>query len=590
MLAFRSFRTRLISALFAAVVLTGALMTVAGLWFGGVAAERDLARADAVAFEMVVDKARHQVENGEIVDAPQTLERLGRSPSIEVAVMTDGDRRVVASSDPGRLGESFVGGRGWTVATLTSDDGSRGFLAMRRTRDTWRRAMLLPALSSVIFVGSLLGLAILGGGRGLFRRFERLYAEAKTLTPDQATRGVDEIATLGAALDTLKRELEGRQLEIDEQNRQIRALTDDLPVGMSYVDTDLRMLFLNRTLESWLGWKRQAILGRRLSDFMTPAHYQETLRGIRPALGGRKIERERDFTVDGQPAVIATINVPDRGPSGEVRGVFSLLRNVTEPRAQEAEKERLLEELAAKNAELERFSYTVSHDLKGPLTTIVGSADLIGLALQSGEDESVDGDLQRIRETAATMRQMLDELLDLARVGLVANRETRVDLGHLAKDTVRLLAGSIERYGTRVTVGDDMPTVLGDRQRLQRVLQNLIDNAVKFSAGVGGPVVDIGRRDEGGETVIFVRDNGCGIPVQQQARVFDLFRKLDGATDGTGIGLAIAHRIITGHGGRIWVESGGAGLGTSFCFTLPLAGPLPGGDVSPPSGGESGNG
>ncbi|MEO1367450.1 MAG: hypothetical protein AAFX50_09750, partial [Acidobacteriota bacterium] len=220
MFAFRSFRTRLISALFAAVAATASLMTVAGLWFGGVAAERDLVRADEVAFEMVVDKARRQVESGEALDAPQTLERLGRSPSIEVAVLTDGDRRIVASSDPGRLGESFVGGPGWTVATLARDDGSRGFLAMRRARDTWRRAMALPALLSVIFVGSLLGLAILGGGRGLFRRFERLYAEAKSLTPDRASRDDDELTALGAALDTLKRELEGRQLEIDEQNRQ----------------------------------------------------------------------------------------------------------------------------------------------------------------------------------------------------------------------------------------------------------------------------------------------------------------------------------------------------------------------------------
>ncbi|MEO1084324.1 MAG: PAS domain-containing sensor histidine kinase [Acidobacteriota bacterium] len=581
MLAFRSFRTRLTSALFAAVVLAGSLMTAAGLWFGGVAAERNLARADELAFAMVVDQARHLVESGETLDASEALERLGGSPSIEVAVLTDADRRVIASSDPGRLGDSFVGGQDWTVATLASDGGSQGFLAMRRTRDTWRRTMALPAFLSLLFVCSLLGLGILGGGRGLFRRFERLYAEAKSLTPDRASRGDDELGTLGAALDTLKRELEGRQLEIDEQNRQIRALTDDLPVGMSYVDAELRMLFLNRTLESWLGWKRQAILGRRLSDFMTPAHYQETLRGIEPALRGHKVQRERDFTVDGQPAVIATINVPDRGPSGEIRGVFSLLRNVTRPRAQEAEKERLLEELAAKNAELERFSYTVSHDLKGPLTTIVGSADLIDMALQSGDRDDVDGDLERIRETAATMRRMLDELLDLARVGLVANQETRVDLGRLAAETVRLLSGSIDRYGTRTVVADDLPTVLGDRQRLQRVLQNLIDNAVKFSADVERPTVEVGRRVDGGETVIFVRDNGCGIPAQQQSRVFDLFSKLDGGTDGTGIGLAIVHRIITGHGGRIWVESGGAGHGTSFCFTLPLA-------EDPPPGPSSG--
>ncbi|MEM1179586.1 MAG: PAS domain-containing sensor histidine kinase [Acidobacteriota bacterium] len=571
MFVFRSFRTRLTLALIAMVLLAATSVMVGSLWFGGTVAERALAQADEIAFASVVEKVRHLEGHGESLLIAEALERLGSSPSIDVVVLTDAKRRIIASSDPGRLGGVFVSGPAWTVSTINRTDGAQGFLAMHRVTGTWRRAMVAPALLGLLLVSSLLALVILGAGRSLFRRFGRLYTEAKSLAPDLAGRGDDELSVIGAALDTLKRELEGRQLEIDDQNRQIRALSDDLPVGMSYIDTEMRMLFLNRTLESWLGWKRQAILGRRLSDFMSPAHYEETVRGVRPAIHGAKVQRERDFAINGQPAVIATINIPDRGPSGEVRGVFSLLRDVTGPRTQEAEKQRLLEELAAKNAELERFSYTVSHDLKGPLTTIVGSADLIEMALDSGDSADLRDDLGRIRETAGTMRQMLDELLDLARVGLVENREARIDLHRLAGETVRLLSGSIDRHGTRTTVADDLPAVLGDRQRLQRVLQNLIDNAVKFSASVDEPEVEVGHRDVDGETVFFVRDNGRGIPTSQQSRVFDLFRKLDGDTDGTGIGLAIVHRIITGHGGRIWVESAGAGHGTSFCFTLPLA-------------------
>ena len=115
-----------------------------------------------------------------------------------------------------------------------------------------------------------------------------------------------------------------------------------------------------------------------------------------------------------------------------------------------------------------------------------------------------------------------------------------------------------------------LPIVRGDRPRLVEVLQNLIDNAAKFMGAQPTPKIEIGMHQQQNEQVFFVRDNGIGIESKHREKVFGLFDKLDPRTEGTGMGLALAKRIIEVHGGRIWVESEGRGSGSTFCFTLPI--------------------
>lgn len=117
-------------------------------------------------------------------------------------------------------------------------------------------------------------------------------------------------------------------------------------------------------------------------------------------------------------------------------------------------------------------------------------------------------------------------------------------------------------------VSPELPTVHGDRLRLGEVFENLIENAAIYMSGQEHPLIEIGTRIQADEQVIFVRDNGQGIELRYHSRIFELFEKLDPATEGSGIGLALIKRIIEVHGGRIWVESEGAGKGSTFCFTL----------------------
>lgn len=231
--------------------------------------------------------------------------------------------------------------------------------------------------------------------------------------------------------------------------------------------------------------------------------------------------------------------------------------------------ENIIAELEAKNAELERFTYTVSHDLKSPLITINGFLGLLEKDAAKGDTVRMKGDIQRIRGATEKMQQLLDDLLELSRIGRLVNPPEMIPLGELAREALALVAGQIAERGVQVGITPDLPVVHGDRPRLLEVLQNLIDNAVKFMGDQPEPRVEIGAKQTQGETVCYVRDNGMGIEPRYQDKVFGLFERLDKTTQGTGIGLALVKRIVEVHGGRIWVQSEGLGHGSTFYFTLP---------------------
>jgi signal transduction histidine kinase len=226
--------------------------------------------------------------------------------------------------------------------------------------------------------------------------------------------------------------------------------------------------------------------------------------------------------------------------------------------------------LEDRTAELERFIYTVSHDLKSPLITIQGFLGLLEQDTLRGDRERMYTYMTYIRAAATTMQHLLDELLALSRIGRVIQPPTVIALRELAHEAVMLVGGQIAARGVQVHIAPDLPDVLGDRPRLLAVLQNLVDNAVKFMGTQPAPRIDIGVRHDAAERVYYVRDNGVGIDPQYHEQVFGLFERLGTEGDGTGIGLALVKRIIEVHGGRIWVESAGQGGGSTFCFTLAL--------------------
>jgi signal transduction histidine kinase len=228
-------------------------------------------------------------------------------------------------------------------------------------------------------------------------------------------------------------------------------------------------------------------------------------------------------------------------------------------------------ELQSQNAELERFNYTVSHDLKAPLVTIKGFLGLLQKDINAQDSDAMDRDVGQIGDAADQMARLLDELLELSRIGRQMNPPENLDLSELVSEAIERVSIQIEDKGIDLRIAPDLPAVRGDPGRLLEVFQNLVDNAAKFMGDQESPRIEIGARRDNGEVYCFVRDNGVGIKPEYHDRVFDLFDRLDTRVAGTGVGLALVKRIVEVHGGRIWVESDGEGLGSTFHFTLPTA-------------------
>jgi two-component system, chemotaxis family, sensor kinase Cph1 len=232
-----------------------------------------------------------------------------------------------------------------------------------------------------------------------------------------------------------------------------------------------------------------------------------------------------------------------------------------------------VEELAAANAELEAFSYTVSHDLRAPLRQVSGFVallkDSLGKRLNAQDAEYVD----LIQRATARMAQLIDDLLSFSRVGRIEINRSRVDLTPLVEQVRETLAPVLIDRKVRWKI-NPLPEVEGDPAMLRQVVASLLDNALKFSRTRACAEIEVGAHRDGDEHVFFVRDNGVGFDRRHADKLFGVFQRLHTGAEfeGTGIGLASVRRIIQRHNGRCWAEST-PGEGTIVYFSLPIPEP-----------------
>lgn len=332
---------------------------------------------------------------------------------------------------------------------------------------------------------------------------------------------------------------------------------------------------LNPAWERFLGHPVEELLERRVEELIHPDDRELTRREAGRLTSGANetIAFENRFLHrDGTYRWLSWNATAD--PPNE--RVYAVASDVTEKRRAQAEREALIRKLEEKNTELERYTYTVSHDLKSPLLTIRGFLGYIEKNAVEGNIERLKDDLERVDVATHRMQQLLDELLELSRVGRIVKPPRKISLTDLARDAASLVPKEIGDRTVEIDIPDDLPVVLCDQTRLLQVFQNLFGNAVKFMGDQAQPRIEVRAEKRHDEIVCQVRDNGVGIDPRYLGRVFNLFEQIDPQAGGTGIGLALVQRIIEIHGGRVWVESKGLGEGASFHLTFPDNPPLTG--------------
>jgi PAS domain S-box-containing protein len=383
------------------------------------------------------------------------------------------------------------------------------------------------------------------------------------------------VRLLAAALRRSLKEAHASQTALaasEERYRQISELTSDYAFSTRLgADGRLHINWVAGAFEKITGYSLEEYVARGgWAAALHPDDVEQDARDLREVHANRPVVTEvRTIARSGDVRWVRVYAHPIWNQAEDrLEGLYGAVQDVTERRRAAAEREALVRELEARNAELERFTYTVSHDLKSPLITVQSFLTFLEQDAVSGNFERLREDVARIKAAADRMQRLLKELLELSRIGRVASPPVEVPFAEIAREAVALARGRLDRAAVVVELARDLPTVWGDRTRLVEAMQNLLDNAAKFMGGQPRPRVEVGARREDERTVLFVRDNGIGIDPRHHLKVFGLFEKLDPQGEGTGIGLAVVKRIVETHGGTVWVESQGRGHGTTFCFTL----------------------
>jgi PAS domain S-box-containing protein len=349
--------------------------------------------------------------------------------------------------------------------------------------------------------------------------------------------------------------------------QRLKEIIDNSPAAIYAFDRDGYLLLANAAMASLSGKTSAELLG----------HCREEI-GFSPE--SARLHRDNDLQVlaAGEPQVFEETNQQGDGMHTYLTvkfpltawnaGVSTVVAGIS---TDITERKRAEEELQKKNAEIEQFIYTVSHDLRSPLVTVKTFMGYLEKDMAEGNREQLAQDVQFIHNAADKMKLLLDELLEMSRIGRVETSPVMVSFLTVVGDALGDLAGVIKERNVEIMMPDTDLMLFGDHPRLCQIWQNLIENSIKFCHNGTVPRIEIGVQQASGEPVFFVKDNGIGIAPEYRAKIFGLFEKLNPKSPGAGLGLSMIQRVVEKYNGRIWVDPEGSETGTCFKFTLPGA-------------------
>lgn len=377
------------------------------------------------------------------------------------------------------------------------------------------------------------------------------------------------IRITGSIVDITQEKTAREALSVRE--KELRLIFDSVPVRIWYKDDENRILRLNEQAARSMGMTVEEAEGTDTYDLfpdMAKKYHDDDLEVINS--GEPKLGIVEEYTPrDSARGWVMTDKVPFIDRVTNKRYVFVSSIDITEQKRIENLLEKQTSDLLASNRELEQFAYVASHDLQEPLRMVAGYCDLLRRRYADILDEDGKEFVEYAVDGAKRMQSLLSDLLQYSRIGQVDYDQRPTDLNTVLEEVLRDLAGAVAESGATIGIGD-MPTVLADHGQIRRVLQNLIQNSLKFR-GDGDAIVQVWCEEDGRDVTVKVRDNGIGIKPEYKDRIFQVFQRLHTKEEyqGTGIGLAIAKRIVERHGGRIWLETGPDGHTADGCQSAP---------------------
>jgi signal transduction histidine kinase/CHASE3 domain sensor protein len=397
----------------------------------------------------------------------------------------------------------------------------------------------------------------------------------------------EQLAGQAEELSRQAEELARSRQALETQTLMLQSVLDSMAEGLVAADEQGKFLIWNPAAVKILG-----LGSANLPIEEWSAHYsvyrEDTITPFPPdelplvlAIRGEASSAQmfvRNPKVDGGKWIEVT-GGPLKDKNGALRGGVVAIRDITQRKADEREIRKLNEELEGRvaqrtaqletaNRELEAFTYSVSHDLRAPLRHIGGFSRILIEDFGAAMATDAQHHLQRIQEGTQRMGLLVDGLLNLARVGRHALKLQDSGLNSMVDEVVSLLQPDAEGRAVTWEIAK-LDSAKCDSILIKQVFQNLIANALKFTRPRERAVIEISQRQENGQTVFFVRDNGVGFNMKYNDKLFGVFQRLHRSEDfeGTGIGLATVQRIIHKHGGRVWAEAE-LDKGATFCFTL----------------------
>ena len=353
---------------------------------------------------------------------------------------------------------------------------------------------------------------------------------------------------------------------------RFRIALESAPNGLVMVNATGEIVLCNTEAERMFGYEQGELIGRRVED-LVPMR----LRGAHPGMRGhfhespskRQMGAGRDLSGVRKDGVEIPVEI-GLNPIHTSDGPFVLasIVDITERKMGERRLHEAYRELQRRNQEMEQFVYTVSHDLRSPLVTTMAFVGFLKEDIAEGNLAEVGESLERIEKANRRMQQLIDDLLQLSRAGRMELEIEELDVNRVLAGVVEYVEPMAKDKGVRLDIAGDFPSISADRNRLHRVLENLIINAIKYGAGGTDPCIRVFWKDCGDDFCICVADNGQGIAPEYHKKIFALFQRLDTSEEGTGVGLAIVARIAELHGGRAWVESK-PGEGAAFWVSFP---------------------